>query len=150
MIKFLAIATLFFQVSAFAFDCKEIEGKEFLSPGDSDFQYHYRFEGKKAFLYAYTMSHDFGDHKVKKDKFIGSYSFDEKNKDQFNLKIKVDGEKHDITFKCVDKAQYMGTGPFSKKLEVTKTIPAHHAFSIIDLWPKESPVIRRYLPSKHK
>lgn len=145
--KYFLILSLFIQASVFAFDCKEIEGKEYLSPGDSDFQYHYRFEDKKAFLYAYTMSHDVGDHKVKKEKFVGSYSFDEKNKDQFKLNIKVDGVAHEIIFKCIDKAQYMAVGKFSKKLEVHKTNPEYHAFSMIDLWPKESPVIRRYLPN---
>ena len=146
--KFL-ILLLLIHTSVFAFDCKEIEGKEYLSPGDSDFQYHYRFIDGKAYLLAFTMSHDSGHGKVKTDKFRGTYKLDEKNKDQFKLKIKVDGQSHSITFKCVDRAQYMAARDFSKKLEVIKTIPEAHAFSLIDLWPKESPVIRRYLPT-HK
>lgn len=132
-----------------AFDCRDVINKSYLSPGDSDFQYHYEFkEEGKLILKAITVDHDSDKpKKAKTDKFEGRYKILKKN--ELLVNIEVDKEIHRIIFTCEDDLQYMGVGPRSNSLKFKEAKPKNHSFSMIDLWPKGSPVIRRILSEKH-
>lgn len=139
MKKLIALTFLGLLSNAYAFECKEVVGKTFYSAGDSEFQYRYQFlKDGKAKLTTFIEEHDKGT--IKED-FSGVYGTEKNN---LTLNIKVDGVQHKIIFDCVDKVQYMAAGAFSSGLKVKKTIPENHGFSMIDLWPKGSSVIRQY------
>ena len=141
MTKILAtIFTIFISLSIGAFSCNQVVGETFLSPGDSDFQYQYAFKkGNSLSLKIFLTSHDAkGPEKMSLRKYNGTYEVDGES---LTVKITVDKQKHLITFSCVDSIQYMKAGAFSKSLQVKKTIPANHGFSMIHLWPKNSKVI---------
>ncbi|MCF8057773.1 MAG: hypothetical protein K9K67_00645 [Bacteriovoracaceae bacterium] len=148
-IKFLTFIFILCAQGAFGFDCKEVVGRKYMSPGDSDFQYHYVFKKDGvAALDVYMVNHDRDDHSKKSldvDHFEGTYKV---VKDTLIVKIEVDKVKHTINFSCKDKVKYMNVGKFSKSLQVGKTIPESHAFSMIHLWPANSSVIRADLSKK--
>lgn len=147
--RLLTFISFFCFQNAFAFDCSEVIGKKYMSPGDSDFQYHYVFKKDGvASLDVYMVNHDREEHskkKLEKDHFEGTYKID---KNILTVFIEVDKVKHTINFSCMDKVKYMNVGKFSKSLQVGKTIPEFHAFSMIHLWPAKSPVIRKDLSKK--
>ena len=141
-IKFIILLLL--PLSLQAFSCGEIVGESFFSPGDSDFQYDYSFEKKGLVkLKVFMTSHDTdAKEELKIDQFQGKYKITKK---AVVVKILVDGVAHEIHFSCLDNQQYMGVGPRDRTLKVSKTIPVNHSFSMIDLWPKKSKIIRRFL-----
>lgn len=145
--KWILLVNLFlFSQFTMAFDCQEIVNKKYYTPGDSDFQFQYSFKEKgKVELEVFMTSHDVKDSKMEIEKYVGSYKV-EKNK--MYLDIKVDENKHKITFSCLDSEQYMGVGPKSKTLKPIKSKPANHTFSFLSLWPEGSPVIRKILKEK--
>lgn len=135
------LSTFLFTQVSLAFDCKEIVNKKFFTPGDSDFQYQYKFKKNgEAVLEVLMTSHDVKDAKMELEKYIGSYKIE---KDKVTLNIEVRKTKHEITFSCLDGEQYMGVGPKSKTLKPISSIPKHHTFSFLSLWPEGSPVIRK-------
>lgn len=137
------LLTFIFLQSVMAFDCKEVVGSKYYTPGDSDFQYQYEFkEGGKVELEVLMTSHDVKDSKMEIEKYQGSYKIE---KSKMYLDIKVKETKHKITFACLDSEQYMGVGPKSKTLKPVQSKPANHTFSFLSLWPEGSPVIRRLL-----
>jgi|GEM_PF-7040223 len=144
---FIPFLLLSFGVSAF--DCRDVIGKSYLSPGDSDFQYRYEFkEDGLLALTASTVDHDSDTpKKVNNDKFKGRYKFVKSN--ELLVNIEVDKEVHRIIFTCADDLQYMAVGPRSNSLKFKEAIPKNHSFSMIDLWPKGSGVIRRIISEKH-
>lgn len=140
IIKFLIF--FFLPIGAYAFSCGDVVGKTYLSPGDSDFQYHYSFKANgKVELAVYMVSHDDGmKEELKVDHFTGKYKTTEAS---LVLNIVVDKVAHEIEFSCLDHQQYMAVGPKDQTLKVKRTKPANHGFSMIDLWPVKSKVIRK-------
>ena len=138
------ILTFIISTQVSAYDCSLVEGSEYLSVGDSDFQYHYSFKKDgKASLVIYFEELDMNDNeKVTSESYEGTYSFKE---DKLTLNISVRKEKHNIVFECQNKVNYMNRGVFDKGLIPIKTKPEHHSFSGVPLFRKGSKVIRNYI-----
>ncbi len=143
-LKLTLLLSLLLTSKVFAYECSLVEGKEYFSVGDSDFQYHYTFKkGGKASLVIVLEELDMQDNeKITTESYEGTYSV---KADQLVLDIKVREEKHKVTFQCQNKVNYMNRGIYDKGLIPIKTEPEHHTFSGVPLFRKGSKVIRNYL-----
>jgi hypothetical protein len=143
-------------LSSNAFNCSELIDQTYMTPGDSDFQYQYKFQKNgKVNLKIYMTSHDTdefiksGVAKMEVKKLNGTWlKYPKSNK----IQIKVKNKKvlHTIDFLCKDELMYMGRKRSGRALQVVKTIPQNHSFSIPSLWISNSKMIRVDFSKKKK
>lgn len=142
-LPFILVALILMMTQAYAFDCERIIGQEFYSVGDSDFQYHYKFEkgGKATLVIFFEELDDQDNEKITSESYEGKFQTKD---DKLILDIEVRKEKHNVTFQCQNKVNYMNRGVYDKGLIPVKTKPQNHSFSSIPLFKKGSKIIRNY------
>lgn len=147
MKRSLIILLLLLMNSSFAYDCSEVIGKKFYTPGDSDFQYEYSFlkEGVLE-LKIFMTSHDVSEKKMETEVHKGSYKI---NKGKLQVVLKVRSTLNKITYSCEDRDQYMGVGDFSKSIKPELSSPGGNSFSYLSFWPEGSSVIRKMFNAKN-